>query len=463
MSDPRLPIPRRVPLGLLVDPAAGATLRSEVVADIARSFRETGKQTHPVLLTRTGGSRFLIRNGVHRVAAAALVGWPAIDAWVLSDADARDRAIVDMLAIDADLMGKRIGPADEARLTARRKAIYEDLFPETSHGGRRDPKPEEDKSPDLATCRPRFSAAQAGVTGRSERSVQRAAQRGESLPGELLAAAARTSLDKGDELDALIKLSETRRATVVARAAAGEKVSAKAELKRAQRDCREEVFGRRIAALPDRRYGVILCDVPRHHDAWSDETGSDRAPENHYPTIPFAELLSFGVPAIAAPDSILFYWSTAASLLDDLEIMAEWGFAGFRPRGADGLIRRDPDGAPLPPAGSGRYASHWAWLKPGLGLGRWNRDRHELLLIGRRGRPPAPAPGQQPDSILEAPRGRHSEKPELFAGWIERLYPTAPKIELFRRGPARPGWDAWGNEAVGAAEPGVVPTPGTAA
>ena len=30
---------------------------------------------------------------------------------------------------------------------------------------------------------------------------------------------------------------------------------------------------------------------------------------------------------------------------------------------------------------------------------------------------------------------------------IERLYPTLPKIELFARGKARPGWDAWGNEA----------------
>jgi N6-adenosine-specific RNA methylase IME4 len=30
---------------------------------------------------------------------------------------------------------------------------------------------------------------------------------------------------------------------------------------------------------------------------------------------------------------------------------------------------------------------------------------------------------------------------------IERLYPNLPKMELFRRGPPRPGWDAWGNEA----------------
>jgi N6-adenosine-specific RNA methylase IME4 len=42
-------------------------------------------------------------------------------------------------------------------------------------------------------------------------------------------------------------------------------------------------------------------------------------------------------------------------------------------------------------------------------------------------------------------RGAHSEKPELFAAMIERLWPNTPKLEMFARRP-RPGWDAWGNE-----------------
>ncbi len=63
---------------------------------------------------------------------------------------------------------------------------------------------------------------------------------------------------------------------------------------------------------------------------------------------------------------------------------------------------------------------------------------------------PAPAPGTQPDSVIDAMAGRHSEKPADFAELIERVFPTAPKIELFARTPRR-GWDAWGNEAHGAA------------
>jgi hypothetical protein len=41
---------------------------------------------------------------------------------------------------------------------------------------------------------------------------------------------------------------------------------------------------------------------------------------------------------------------------------------------------------------------------------------------------------------------------------IEQYYPTVPKIELNRRGPPRPGWSAWGNEAEEEAESWVIVT-----
>jgi hypothetical protein len=75
-----------------------------------------------------------------------------------------------------------------------------------------------------------------------------------------------------------------------------------------------------------------------------------------------------------------------------------------------------------------------------------NRNRHELLLVGRKGKIIAPAAGTQWSSVIEAPVGHHAAKPEEVLEMIEAYYPTLPKIELNRRGPARPGWDAWGNE-----------------
>jgi N6-adenosine-specific RNA methylase IME4 len=90
----------------------------------------------------------------------------------------------------------------------------------------------------------------------------------------------------------------------------------------------------------------------------------------------------------------------------------------------------------------------WHKMRPGegRGTGYWFINEHEQMLIGVRGKVPAPAPGTQWPSVIEALVGKHSEKPEIFLEILEQYFPTLPKIELNRRGPARPGWDAWGNE-----------------
>jgi N6-adenosine-specific RNA methylase IME4 len=92
------------------------------------------------------------------------------------------------------------------------------------------------------------------------------------------------------------------------------------------------------------------------------------------------------------------------------------------------------------------YKSAWFWKKDHEGTGHWSQNTVEILLIGTRGDVPAPTPGEQPDQMIEAPRGRHSEKPAVFYEIIERLFPNTPKLEMFARS-ARPGWDVWGAEA----------------
>jgi N6-adenosine-specific RNA methylase IME4 len=161
-------------------------------------------------------------------------------------------------------------------------------------------------------------------------------------------------------------------------------------------------------------YSVILADPP-----WKFEAGdSDRSTENHYPTMTRAELLALRVRDIAAKDAVLFMWATSPFLSAALDLMELWGFT---------------------------YKSHIIWVKPKIGLGFWVRSKHELLLIGTCGSIPAPLMGTQPQSVIEAPAGVHSAKPEVFMEMVENLYPTLGKIELFSRAP-RLGWDAWGNE-----------------
>ena len=219
------------------------------------------------------------------------------------------------------------------------------------------------------------------------------------------------------------------------------------EAKKERRAARERELGQKQSNFPTGRFGLIYVDIPCHFKVRSDETGMDRSPENHYPTMTFEKLAELPVMDLAARDCICIYWSTAASLVDDIEIMTEWGFVTLRPRDQFGKLMRDPETLAQYPTDGGRYCSMQVWDKVKIGLGYWFRDRHEFILVGVRGNPVAPAPGTQDESIFAEPKSRHSAKPLCVTEMIERLWPSTPKIELFARGPARPGWVRWGLEA----------------
>lgn len=168
-------------------------------------------------------------------------------------------------------------------------------------------------------------------------------------------------------------------------------------------------------------YGVIYADPPWRFEPYSDQTGMDRAADNHYQTMTLDDIRALPIPA--ADDAVLFLWATVPMLPQALDVMAVWGFT---------------------------YKSHFAWVKDRAGTGYWVRNKHELLLIGTRGSIPAPAPGEQYESVIEAKVQQHSAKPFHFHEIIEEMFPTLPRIELFAR-EQFVGWDSWGNETSDAA------------
>jgi N6-adenosine-specific RNA methylase IME4 len=202
-------------------------------------------------------------------------------------------------------------------------------------------------------------------------------------------------------------------------------VSAKTKVKQLRRAEREVKLAKKITALPDQKNGVIVADPAwKYRNVWS-EAGMDRSPENHYPCQELDAIKKLDVSSIAADDAVCFLWTTVAHEADGHEVLKAWGF---------------------------KYVSQLVWVKNKISLGFWFRNKHEILLVGTKGNPVAPALGTQWESVLEAPAGEHSTKPEAVLEMIEAYYPTVPKIELNRRGPARPGWSAWGNEAEPEAE-----------
>ncbi len=85
-----------------------------------------------------------------------------------------------------------------------------------------------------------------------------------------------------------------------------------------------------------------------------------------------------------------------------------------------------------------RSRAQAVWVKPSVGTGFYFRNRHENLILAVRRSPPEPSPEDVLDSVIEAPRGRHSEKPAQVHEHIERMYPGWRKVELFACS-SRPG------------------------
>lgn len=195
--------------------------------------------------------------------------------------------------------------------------------------------------------------------------------------------------------------------------------------KKAKRNDREAELGRRILALPDVKAGLIVSDYEWHFKVRSAETGMDRHAANHYVTAKEANTPEEIVErqrermSIAADDCIHLMWCPASFNAVALKVMELQGFT---------------------------YVSQFAWIKPSIGTGFWVRDKHELLLIGVKGKIPCPAMGDQFESAIEAPKGAHSEKPDFQYEIAEGYFPNLPKVELNARR-HREGWIQWGNEA----------------
>lgn len=183
-----------------------------------------------------------------------------------------------------------------------------------------------------------------------------------------------------------------------------------------QRAKRERELSAKIAQLPDKTYGVILADPEWKWKGWSPRGMASSSAANHYPTSDLEAIKARPVQKIAAADCVLFLWCTAPMMPQALAVMEAWGFA---------------------------YKTQACWDKVVAGTGYWFRNQHELLLVGTRGKIPAPADGTQWPSIIVEKRTKHSVKPQKAYELIERYFPSLPKVELNAR-KRRKGWDSWG-------------------
>jgi len=194
----------------------------------------------------------------------------------------------------------------------------------------------------------------------------------------------------------------------------------------AYRQMKSDSVAERVEALPQDKYRVIYADPPWSYNdkqAVKGDYGTGTgAAEGHYPSMSVSEICALPIKELAQDDAVLFLWTTSPLLPEGLKVAEAWGF---------------------------KYKSAFIWDKVKHNMGHYNSVRHELLLICTRG---SCTPDNQKlfDSVQSIERtDKHSEKPEEFRQIIDTLYVYGQKIELFRRGNAPAGWQAWGNEANG--------------
>lgn len=158
--------------------------------------------------------------GHHRLLALKQRGEVAVECIVYEVDDLH----AELMEIDENLARSELTPAEESAYILRRKQIWEEM-----HNSLGERKPSTQKATlhkDRPQNQKQFAAELSSVTGDSKTQVNLKIARAREL-GQDIHRIVGTSLDKGVEMDALIKLPAEDRADLIERAAAGEKVSAR--------------------------------------------------------------------------------------------------------------------------------------------------------------------------------------------------------------------------------------------
>lgn len=172
--------------------------------------------------------------------------------------------------------------------------------------------------------------------------------------------------------------------------------------------------------FPNGKFPNIYADPP-----WQYGLSQSGAAEDHYPTMSTEEICNLGSELPAAKNSVLLLWATIPNLDEAFTVIKAWSFeyktAIVWEKEKNGQIQRN-------------------------GIGYWVNSAAEMLLIAVKGKPELPEtrfPG-----VVQAPRTKHSQKPEIFYDLIEKAFPNMARLELFARNShPRKGWTYWGNES----------------
>jgi len=175
----------------------------------------------------------------------------------------------------------------------------------------------------------------------------------------------------------------------------------------------------------DKKYSLIYADPAwTYRDSAKD---GQRGAACKYPVMNLADICRLPVWDMADDNCLLAMWWVPTMPAEALKVIDSWGFRLMTMKG-------------------------FTWQKTNkhkgnnaMGMGWMTRANSEDCLFAVRGKLLARADASISQHIT-APRGRHSEKPDIVRQLLVKLVGDVPRIELFAR-QAADGWDSWGNQS----------------
>ena len=177
-----------------------------------------------------------------------------------------------------------------------------------------------------------------------------------------------------------------------------------------------------------KRYEVVYADPPWYYN---NARKSGFHPSKHYDgELKYEQLSVLPIQQISQPNAILFLWSTNSHLDEAIYLIRDWGF---------------------------KYKTNLIWDKKKRNHwgGKWHLAQHEVLLIAENKKhngtplPKPSSPRRTEDlripSIYSERSKKHSAKPQFIRNWIDKLWSTGSRIELFAID-SSVGWDTIGNQ-----------------
>lgn len=175
------------------------------------------------------------------------------------------------------------------------------------------------------------------------------------------------------------------------------------------------------------KFGTIYADPPWQFVNRTGKVAPEHKRLARYSTMSLPDICVLPVVDLACDPAHLYLWVPNALLPDGLMVMSTWGF---------------------------HYKSNIIWHKvrkdggsDGRGVGFYFRNVTEILLFGTRGKNARTLPpGRTQVNYIGTRKREHSRKPDEAYEIIEACSP-GPRLEMFARS-SRPGWTAWGDEAI---------------